>query len=205
MGTIQSIFEKSENFNQFLNNYLVRFQETLLKLNGIDGIPLVKAILECHQNGNKVIVMGNGGSAANALHISTGLSYITRNWDNPIKSLALTGDSTLISSLANDFSFDEIFYRQLQVHLEEGDIILALSVSGRSKNIIKALQYAKAKNNLIIGLTGFDGGEFPELVDHLIHIQDSECLLGMTEDTHMVLGHVLSYYLEYHFQSLKKI
>lgn len=199
MGIIHKTFKDSDGFNDFLSKYLDYYVQILNQMKLIDFQPILELILECHKNQKKIIILGNGGSAANATHISTGLSFITRNWKEPIRSLSLSSDSILMSSLANDFSFDEIFSRQLMVHLQPGDLVIALSVSGRSKNVIKAAEFAKSKGNTIIALTGSDGGELIKLTDKFVHIKTPETMFGITEDSHMVFGHALTYYLEYLF------
>ncbi len=203
MSPIQKAFMASGNFNEFLKLYSDLFTESLRQLNTMDFAPMLSAILDCHARGKKILVMGNGGSAANASHIATGLSFITRKWDNPLRSYSLTSDAILLTSLANDFSYEDIFYRQLQVHLEDGDLVLALSVSGNSQNVIKAIEYARSRGVKTLGFLGSDGGKLLPLLDHSIHIKSDECLFGVTEDVHMVLGHALSYYLEYHLTSTK--
>lgn len=203
MSSIRKAFEKSESFNQFLEKYSEIFQESFDQLQSIDFAPVVATILECHEKGKKILVMGNGGSAANASHIATGLSFITRKWDKPLRSMSLSGDAILMTSLSNDFSYEDLFYRQLQIHLEEGDLVMALSVSGNSKNVIRGIEYAKSRGNKTIAFLGSDGGQLLPLIDLPIHIKNDECLFGLTEDVHMILGHALSYYLEYYFASKK--
>ena len=198
MSIMKKTFESSADFGEFLNRYLDVYVDAVKKLKTHDFSPLMDYLNKCHSDGKKIIVFGNGGSAANAIHLSTGLSFITRSWDRPLKSISLSADPILLTSLANDFSFEDVFYRQLQVHLEPGDIVLALSVSGKSKNVLKAVQYAKDCGNAVISLTGSNGGELKGLSDHCVHIDSDETLFGVTEDIHMVLGHALTYYLEYY-------
>lgn len=200
MSIIKKSFESSTNFGEFLNKYLDFYVDAVRQLKSHDFSPLMEQLYKCHHDGKKVIVFGNGGSAANAIHISTGLSFITRSWERPLKSISLSSDPILLTSLANDFSFDDVFYRQLQVHLEPGDLILALSVSGKSNNVLKAVRYAKDCGNTVISLTGSDGGELKGLSDYSVHIASDETLFGVTEDIHMVFGHALTYFLEYHFK-----
>ena len=197
MSVIEQAYKQSQDFNGFLARYLDYYTEILGQLREQDFTPVLEALLEAHQQDKKIIIMGNGGSAANANHLSTGLSYITRTWERPLRSISLSNDALLITSLANDFSFADIFYRQLQVHLQPGDVVIALSVSGQSANVLKGLEYARSKGNTCLGLTGRDGGQLKALVNHVVHIKTPQALFGVTEDIHMVLGHALTYYLEY--------
>ena len=202
MSIIQSSFEKSKDFNEFLLMYTTHFSEALKQLEKMDFSPLVDLILNCRDQSKKLIFMGNGGSAANAIHISTGLSYVTRHWIKPLKSMSLCSDPVLMSSLSNDFSYKEVFYRQLLVHLNEGDVVIALSVSGNSENIIRAVEYAKEMKATTVAFLGSDGGKLKPMVDLPFHIGDKECLLGLTEDVHMLIGHALGYYLEHKLKEL---
>lgn len=204
MSIIKKSFESSTNFNEFLNKYIDVYVDAVKRLQSHDFSPFMDQIYKCHAEGKKIIVFGNGGSAANAIHLSTGFSFITRSWERPLKSISLSSDPILLTSLANDFSFEDVFYRQLQVHLEPGDLVLALSVSGKSKNVLKAVRYARDCGNTVIALTGSDGGELKGLSDIAVHIASDETLFGVTEDIHMVLGHALTYFLEYHLNNQKR-
>ena len=204
MSIIKNSFESSTDFGEFLNKYIDFYVDAVKKLKTHDFTPFMDLIYQCHKDGKKIIIFGNGGSAANATHLSTGFSFITRSWDRPIKSMTLAADPILLTSLANDFAFEDVFYRQLQVHLEPGDLVLALSVSGKSKNVLKAVRYAKDCGNKIVSLTGSNGGELKGLSDISVHIESDETLFGVTEDVHMVLGHALTYFLEYHLKKQSK-
>lgn len=204
MSIIKKSFDSSTDFDQFLDKYVDFYVDAVRKLKSHNFSSLMEQIAKCHSAGKKIIVFGNGGSAANATHLSTGLSFITRSWERPLKSISLAADSILLTSLANDFAFEDVFYRQLQVHLEPGDLILALSVSGKSKNVLKAVRYAKDCGNVVVSLTGSNGGELKGLSDICVHIESDETLFGVTEDIHMVLGHALTYFLEYHFKNSAK-
>lgn len=201
MGIIQKTFKSSESFDQFLGRYLDFYVQSVNQLKSQDFTPFMEALRKCHEQKKKVIVFGNGGSAANATHLSTGLSYITRSWENPLKSISLSADPILLTSLGNDFSFEDVFFRQLQIHLEPGDLVLALSVSGKSKNVLAGVRFAKERGNFVIGFTGSDGGELKKHADFCLHVASDETLFGVTEDIHMVFGHALTYYLEHLFQN----
>lgn len=197
MNVIEKAFKETKDFTGFVASYLEIYSQALRQLKDVNLQVLVDAIQVAYENDKMIFVMGNGGSAANATHISTGLSYITRSWDKPIRSMSLSCDPILLTSLGNDFSFEEIFYRQLQVHMRPGDLVLALSVSGESKNVLRAVEFARSKGNPTIALVGSDGGKLMKAADCSFHIRTPEAMFGLTEDVHMVLGHALTYYLEY--------
>lgn len=197
-----NFFQQTQDINHFKKFYIDQFKLFLDCFEFIDLAPLEKKIIELHQNGKKIITLGNGGSAANAAHFCTGISYVSRMWGRPLKSINLTQDALLISSVANDHGFDDIFYRQLQVLLDPGDILFAFSVSGKSKNVLKAVEFARSKNSFCVGFTGFDGGDLIKKVDLAIHLPQVEKIQGFAEDGHMVLGHLLSCFLELRLKSL---
>ena len=177
---------------------------TLSSLAKIDFNPLYDSILKCHKRGGKILIMGNGGSAANASHMATGISYVTRNWDNPIAAIAIGMDSILTSSLANDHGYENVFLRQLQVLLSEKDLVIGISVSGNSPNVVKAMEYAAHREVETFLLAGHDGGLLAKTCPHKIVISQNDCLYGLTEDVHMIIGHIIAYYLEFNFKSDRK-
>ena len=189
-------YHETQDINNFKSFYIDQFKTFLNCFDAIDLGPLSDKIVQLHQSGKKIITLGNGGSAANAAHFCTGMSYVSRLWDNPLKSISLSQDATLMSSLANDHGYDNIFYRQLQVLLDPGDVLFAFSVSGNSQNILKAVDFAKSKGVVCVGFTGADGGQLKKKVDLSIHLPQGEKIQGFAEDAHMVLAHLLSYYME---------
>ena len=126
-------------------------------------------VVECSRSGGELFVFGNGGSAADAQHIAGELTGRFLNERPAIKARALTTDTSVLTSVANDYSFERIFSRQLEI-AGKGDLVLALSTSGNSPNICNALQYARENGLKSIAITGSNGGNCRELVDILINI-----------------------------------
>lgn len=193
---IKDLVAKSSNINDFKKSYLSLFSKTLEQLNDYDLDPLIQEFLNCRDRGGKIIFLGNGGSHANAQHFAMGIGYITKQWNHPIKTCALGTSSSLITSLANDYSFEEIFKLELNVIMNKEDLVVGLSVSGNSKNVVSALRFAKEQNVKTFALLGSDGGVLKSEHEHLL-VSTNDLQLGVTEDIHMILGHLICYYIEY--------
>lgn len=142
------------------------------------------------QNGKTIFVCGNGGSAATALHMQNDFNKsISAKSNNKIHVQCLNENIALITAIANDIDYSEIFYYQLQYLLEDGDLFIPISASGNSLNIIKAAKYAKLRKNKVIAFTGFDGGELAKISDYNINVP--VCDMQITEDIHLVLNHLI--------------
>ncbi len=147
------------------------------------------------KNGNKLIWCGNGGSAADAQHMSTELMGGLRDHSRPaIPSIALTTDSSFLTAWANDTDYDTIFSRQIEGLGQAGDVLIAISTSGNSKNVIRAIRVAKEKNISVVTLTGETGGDMKHLGDIEIQIpsQDTQRI----QEGHLLAEHILCEYVE---------
>ena len=146
-------------------------------------------ILNCFKKGNKVIIFGNGGSAADSQHLAA--EFIGRfNFDRKsLPAIALTTDTSIITAIGNDYGFDQIFKRQIQALLNRGDVIIAISTSGNSSNVIEAVKYAKKMNSPVIGFLGKDGGKLKDLVDIPIIIPDENS--ARIQEAHITIGHII--------------
>ena len=141
-------------------------------------------------SGNKVFWCGNGGSAAQANHLSAELiGGMYKDKKAPFKSICLNVDTAFISAWSNDDSFDNIFVRQLEALADSGDILIALSTSGNSQNIINAVKYCKKKEIVIVSLTGFDGGELKKKSDLNINIPVDST--QRVQEMHILVGHII--------------
>jgi D-sedoheptulose 7-phosphate isomerase len=160
-------------------------------------IPFARAIDEiCTrlEMGNKVIIFGNGGSAAQAQHFAAELVNKFLKSRRAIPALSLTTDTSSLTSIANDFAFDYVFSRQLEALGKEGDVVLALSTSGESQNVIQALQTAREKRLFSIGLTGKGGGTVGSLCEILLDVPSQDT--PRVQETHLFLLHLLCQEIE---------
>lgn len=140
-------------------------------------------------NGGKVLLAGNGGSAADAQHIAG--EFVSRfAFDRPgLPAIALTTDTSVLTAIGNDYGYDKLFARQVQAHAQKGDILIAYSTSGKSPNVIGALQEAKNRNVICIGMTGNRGGPMKKLCDHYLDVPSNDT--PRIQEGHAVLGHIL--------------
>ena len=156
----------------------------------------IQLLLEARESGNSVFFIGNGGSAATASHFANDLSIGTRTGDDrPFRAISLTDNVAVMTALANDEGYDAMFIDQLKVQFREGDSLVAISASGNSPNVIKAVEYAKARGATIVGLTGFDGGKLRPLSDISLHVATEKGEYGPVEDMHMIFDHLIGSYL----------
>lgn len=150
-------------------------------------------IYNCILSGNSIWILGNGGSASTAEHLETDMSFIKHeNLILKIKATALTANSALISAVANDIGFENIFSHQLQRKAERGDLCIVISASGNSLNLINATNVAKQMGLTTIGLLGFNGGKLAGLLDFSIIIKTETGQYGPVEDMHLAICHAVS-------------
>lgn len=177
-----------------VNDYLTRLKESISAISQDDVWAVIHVLFRAWQDGRKIFICGNGGSAATASHMANDLNKFTIIEDKPrIKAIALTDNLSLITAWANDAKYEDIFAEQLINLVEPGDVLLAISASGNSANIIRALETAHRLQATTIGFTGDQGGRLKELVDFCIFIPDD--YIGRQEDGHMIMDHLISYTL----------
>ncbi len=148
-----------------------------------------KACIDCFQNGGKILLAGNGGSAADAQHIAGELVSRFAFDRDGLPAIALTTDSSILTSIGNDYGYDKLFARQVQALGNKGDIFIGYSTSGKSPNILRAFEAARTRGLLTIGLTGNQGGAMQTLCDYLLAVPSSNT--PKIQEGHLVLGHIL--------------
>jgi D-sedoheptulose 7-phosphate isomerase len=148
-----------------------------------------KWMIEAAKKGNKILIFGNGGSAADAQHLAAELIGRYLKDRNAIPALALTTDTSTLTSLSNDYGFETIFARQIEGLAQKGDIAIGISTSGNSRNVIEGLEKAKEKGCKTIGLLGCDGGRISEVVDLSITVPCKAT--PRIQESHITIGHIL--------------
>ena len=152
-------------------------------------------LLESRENKTTTFFLGNGGSASTATHFVNDVSLGSRQFEKPFRAISLCDNQAVITAIANDDGYENIFLQQLQTLATAGDTIVCISASGNSKNLIKAIEYARENNIYVVGLTAFDGGYLKENCDLNIHVPTKIGEYGPAEDLHMVIcGLVGSYF-----------
>jgi D-sedoheptulose 7-phosphate isomerase len=152
----------------------------------------IVAMTDCLRSGGKVMACGNGGSAADAQHFAAELIGRFERERQELAAIALTTDSSILTAVGNDYSYDEIFSKQVRGLGKKGDILIGISTSGNSKNVVKAIEAAKKLGIKIIALTGNGGGKIASLLDaDDIHLCAPSTRTARIQETHLVLLHAL--------------
>lgn len=148
-----------------------------------------KIIWDRLSRGGKIILLGNGGSAADAQHIAAEMVGRFKYEHTPIPAVALTTNTSILTAVSNDFSFEEIFNRQMMALLLPEDVVIAISTSGGSPNVIKAVEYAKEWGAAVVALSGGDGGDLKKFADVCLSVPGSGS--ARIQESHILIGHIL--------------
>lgn len=178
---------------EFIEKYITDSIETKKKLLSDKELTLIIAkvamiIEDAYANGNKVLIAGNGGSAADAQHIAA--EFVSRFFfDRPgLPAIALTTDTSMLTAIGNDYGFDKLFSRQVQAQGQKGDIFIGISTSGNSENVIKAVEEAKKYGLITVVLCG-NSGQLKELADYAIAVPSSST--PFIQESHICVGHMI--------------
>ena len=178
------------DFKEDIANYLTALKQTLDKVSMSEIDNVLNILVKARDEGRQIFVMGNGGSAATASHFvcdfNKGCSYDKKR---RFKFICLNDNGPTLLAIANDISYDDIFVEQLKNYFVPGDIVLGISGSGNSKNVLKAIEYANTNGGVTVGLTGYSGGALKKIAQNFIHVPVDD--MQITEDIHMVLDHLM--------------
>lgn len=149
----------------------------------------VLLIIDSYKNGGKLLLIGNGGSAADAQHIAAEFIGRFRMERDALPAIALTTNTSILTALSNDYGYDIVFSRQLDALSNDKDVLIAITTSGNSINILEAVKIAKSKNIKVIGMTGKTGGKLKDMVDILINVPSDDA--PRIQETHIIIGHII--------------
>lgn len=184
-------------FSNFSNNYFVRLKAALDLIPQTELELLSDALMVAWKERRQVFIFGNGGSAGNAIHLANDYLYgISRQMGKALRVHALPANSAVLTCLANDEGYDSIFVQQLAVLANPGDVVIALSGSGNSPNILSALQYCRDNQLQSFAILGFTGGKAKSLAHHAIHVPVED--MQISEDLQLVVGHLMMQWLYMH-------
>ena len=191
---LDRIYKKSESVADYSRRYAGHLSTLLSNLDHDAVEEMVNAFLLARKNGKTIYFIGNGGSASTASHFANDIQIGLRI-QPPFKAVSLTDNVSILTALGNDEGYEKIFTKQLENFVEKDDLLVAISASGNSPNLIDCVEFAKTKGVLVVGLTGFDGGKLKALSDISVHIPTEQGEYGPVEDMHMFLDHLIGTYL----------
>lgn len=206
-NNIKGLLDSAAGLREFSKGYF-KYLEKLLDETDLNSVTaFAKELEEARQSGSTIFFIGNGGSAATASHMvndfGTDIKKRT-DTDKPFRVLSLNDNSAVMLAVANDSGYDKLFVNQIKILYKPGDKLVAISVSGNSANVVAAAEWFKAKGGTVLSLTGFDGGKLKAISDVTIHIRSEKGEFGPVEDVHLVMGHLLSYWLQSEIQKQQK-
>ncbi len=199
MNNIESLFTGKKSIGEFAKGYFTYLKKVL---DGIDpsSINALEAELErARAAENTIFVAGNGGSAATATTMANdiGFDIIKKTGvKKPFKIFALTDNCSVITAIANDVGYENLFTSQLKIHYQPGDTLLVISASGNSPNVVKAAEWVKSQNGKVIGFLGFDGGKLKNICDLIVHVPTVQGEYGPVEDAHLIMNHILAHWFQ---------
>ncbi len=178
----------------FIDKYFSNLKTCIDKIDKKEIEKFLEILIDARDNNKTIFIMGNGGSASTASHfcceLNKGASY---NKDKKFKVICLNDSISTILAYANDVNFEDIFKEQLKNFVQKGDVVIGISSSGNSKNILSAIEYANKVGAITIGLTGRDGGELKKLSKYSVNPNYDD--LQISEDIHMIIVHLIYRYL----------
>lgn len=178
--------------NELVSSYLSRVQEAIKSIDPTAISNLVEAVHSTMDIGGKIILAGNGGSASTANHMVNDI-VMARNFNSASGvALSLSDNQAIFSAIANDFSFNHVFSKQIVTIGNEKDLLVLISASGNSTNLVEAVQVAKKVGMKTAAITGFDGGKLKALVDYPVHARTDVGDYGPAEDIALVVNHALA-------------
>jgi D-sedoheptulose 7-phosphate isomerase len=180
---------------KFSDDYLNYIAELISQLDRSHISQFVDHVLGVRDNKQTIFFLGNGGSASTASHFVNDISLGSRQFENPFRAVSLCDNQAVITAIANDDGYENIFLQQLQTQAKPGDSMVCISASGNSQNLVNAVEWSKANGIYTISLTAFDGGYLKKHTDLNIHVPTKIGEYGPAEDLHMVIcGLIGSYF-----------
>ncbi len=188
-----------QNFSDRINQTIKESSSVILDAQNLNNEinQAIKIITDCFRNGNKVIIFGNGGSAADAQHFAAEFvgRYLKERQSLP--AIALTTDTSIITAIGNDYGFEYVFSRQCESIVNENDVVIAISTSGKSKNIINGVMTSKKRGAVTISLTGEGGRDLDKITDLLLVAPSKST--PRIQEVHRIIMHVISELVEENF------
>jgi D-sedoheptulose 7-phosphate isomerase len=188
--------ERTELAKNYLNDYVGRLTDILNKIDPEKLAAVITTFIDAFKSGNTIYVVGNGGSAATASHMQADFRFFVRYFSKfRPKIIALTDNVPMITAIGNDNNFDDVFVEQMRGQFVAGDVLIAISASGNSPNLVKAAEFANELGGKTIAFVGFLGGKLNEISTVPLYTPNPKGDYGPIEDVHMILNHIIVNYL----------
>jgi len=193
MNNLEVMF--TEDIERYSKSYFGYLKQIFDQIDLSEIKKFVEVILDARESAATIFFIGNGGSAATASHFANDLAFGTNDYDKPFKVMSITDNVPVLTALSNDYGYDEVFVRQLRVYGKKGDVLVGISASGNSPNLLSAFEYALTTGIKTVALTAFDGGKMKEVAELGVHVPTGMKEYGPAEDVHMILDHLVGTYL----------
>ena len=172
--------------------YVGRVIGALQTIRDEDIYAFVDLLIAVRARGGQVFIIGNGGSATTASHMATDLGVGSQRIDAGIRVMSLVDNAGVLTATGNDLAFEDVYAAQVRLLGKEGDVLVAISASGNSPNLIEAVWHAKRLGMKVVALTGFAGGRLKDIADVSVHVETENGDYGPAEDAHLVLNHMVT-------------
>jgi D-sedoheptulose 7-phosphate isomerase len=180
---------KDLTFTAYVDNYLTNLKQVIDKLDRQEINLFIQILANAYQEGRQIFIMGNGGSASTASHFACDINKgVSLGLEKRFKVICLNDCIPTMLAYANDTSYADVFVEQLRNMIDEDDIVIGISGSGNSPNVIRAIEYANLKNAMTVGITGYGGGKLKEISKHSVNASVDD--MQYSEDVHIILTHI---------------
>lgn len=202
MNRLEEIFEQTNSQEEYFKKYSEYLSILLLNIDVKAIESVAKTFLKAREQDKTIYFAGNGGSASTASHFSQDLHEVGRKIKGKgFRTLSINDNVAALTAIGNDYGYENIFSMQIQYYFNPGDVLVVISASGNSPNVVGAVELAKEKGGKTIGLVGFCGGKLAKICDQVIHVPSKKGEYGPVEDIHLILDHMITSYL---IMALKK-
>lgn len=193
MNNIEKMLKESQGYQDYAHGYLDYLARILAELNTLSIAGFMEALGHIRQQGKRIFIAGNGGSASTAAHLANDLAMVSiKSGGKAFRVINLSENMAIMTAIANDLSYDDVFIEQLKINYEPGDALIVISASGNSPNVVKAAQWVKENQGQVYGLLGFDGGKLKGICDQMILAHTPKGEYGPVEDIHLILNHLIA-------------
>lgn len=198
MSELNKLSLTNKNIVDFADSYFQNLINTFKKLDKKSILKLEKEFLEIRKKKGTLYVFGNGGGAATAMTMANDLGFdvLKKTNKTAFKIISLNDNNSVITAIANDTGYDNIFLNQLKIHFMKNDKILIFSASGNSKNLVDAANWVKKKGGKVISILGFDGGKLKKISNLSVHIKSEKGDYGPVEDIQLIINHILAHWFQ---------